>query len=481
MIPENHSGRAAPVGGLLVVPVSESEPLFSRATARRLAVTLLAAAVAVSAVGHACYLLPVPSRFLWFAAVLGLFFAVRPLCGAFLRGLVMPALRRLPMRERGLFVALPVVAGALLAAGIPRTLADTLWLYSPPRQVPLKWLLRLADAGTLIGTLFGLCSLAVLRRSHPELVEAKPVAGWFSARAALVGGVVFVAAANLFAVSYLAREHTVYFYDLAGYWMRTADLGEQLRASPREACREVVRSIHATDYTLVPSAPLAPVLALVGGSRAAYVLAVVNLYALSAVLLLTLLLRRTPLAGSEAPSRWASCVPWLVASGLPCLWAPVLRGYLDVGGVALALGVLLAYFRGRPAELRWHQLLLIGSLLAAMFLFRRWYAYWVVAFLLLMAAECAGGFVGGKRRTLRTAWEAARPFAVVAGTAALLLFVIARPMLVRTLTTDYAELYAGYQNAAGLVAGLLPTASYFGYLTCVLFLGGAALLIASRE
>jgi hypothetical protein len=228
------------------------------------------------------------------------------------------------------------------------------------------------------------------------------LARWLCAVAPVLA---LVAAANLIAVRYCGRERTLYEADHVAYWSLTRSLAESAARSPWGAALEISASVNR-ELNLLPSLPLAPVVGLGGGTRLSYLLAVINIYALPALLLLAAVVAR--LAGERRPA-WIG--GWGVAAAvllLPAWWQPVALGYLDVGGVAIAALVLLAWRAaagGRGSLVRW---LAMGFSLALLAIFRRWWAFWSVAWCAVIALEAVWLLVslrpwtwGGARRVLR--------------------------------------------------------------------------------
>jgi hypothetical protein len=90
---------------------------------------------------------------------------------------------------------------------------------------------------------------------------------------------------------------------------------------------------------------------------------------------------------------------------LPIFWDPILRGLADVLGVGvLSVAILLAIEKPiwrRPVP----QLLVLAVLGVGLFLFRRWYAFYIVALWLAVMADLGSEFAAGREsaRSLRAA------------------------------------------------------------------------------
>jgi hypothetical protein len=247
----------------------------------------------------------------------------------------------------------------------------------------------------------------------------------------------FLLAANAFAVWYVGRERTLYYWDYMVYWTKTGELAETLRAaSPGEVWDAIRSATQRDDYGPLPALGPAAVAALFGDSRLVYLLAVVNLY------LTALALGAWCFARRFVPSA-SPFVPLLVVLLSPVAWMPILRGYLDIGGAALGTCALLVYLSRPAGELPGARIVLLAALLAAMALFRRWYSFFVVAFALTAGLDTAVAMyrVGGPEALRRFA-----RLALVGAWAAVLVLSLAGGWVVRAATTNYAQAYVAYKT-----------------------------------
>jgi hypothetical protein len=200
-------------------------------------------------------------------------------------------------------------------------------------------------------------------------------------------------------------------------------------------------------------------MAAFGDHRLVYVLAVVNAYLFGVCAASYLFVRRfAPNAG------WlAAAVPATILLTMPLAWAPVLRGFLDVGGAALAVLALTAYLSRPRADLRWRHLVTLAALLVGLALFRRWYNFWVVAFVLLMGVEAAlaAGAAAVRGRWRDAVW-AFRPVVAVAGLFALGHLLVAFPLVLSTVKFNHAEAYAAYKSLTPFADRVWLVVAHFG-------------------
>jgi hypothetical protein len=228
-------------------------------------------------------------------------------------------------------------------------------------------------------------------------------------------------------------------------------------------------SVAHNTLNLLPAFPIGVVLSFFGDSRLAYLLTVVNVY--GSLLLLALVIAARRLGPRDLGMGWSRAA--IVATMLLgfSLWQPVVLGYLDLGGVAIALAILTLYLSREPEELTPFHAVVIGFLTALLFLFRRWYGFWSLAFCLLVAAEAAVEAALGRWKPLRSAlWIGA----VAAGTLA----SVALPAVLQVAATDFADKFTAFKVRHGVAAELSAPVSRFGLLLVIPALAGGALLAA---
>ena len=385
--------------------------------------------LALDPLAHLLYLGWVPGRpvwwLLWAGSTAALYWPVRRLAGW-----AYPHLRAAGPAA----VAVPVLVGAAAAAWWSGELLDVLWLLGGNGRRVVRPLLEVAHAAAITAPVALAVAALAATDPPPEPAPARRPLPW-------VAAVLFAVAGGALVVWYVGREQTVYSSDFMYYWCRAADWGETLRADPGGAAAEFRRSVQRDTYTLLPTAPPGAVLAAFGDHRRVYLLAVVGCY------LPPLLLAAAAVVRLAAPGRPVA-LPVALAVGLyPGLWVPLVRGYPDVGGLPLAVGALAVYLGRPPGRLRWHHLFALAGLLAGLVLFRRWYAFWVVAFGAAVAVD--GGLAAARAvaaRDFAAAVRCLRPAVALGLLLPAALGLAALPVLRDMAGNDYADVLTGYRS-----------------------------------
>ncbi len=355
-------------------------------------------------------------------------------------------------------VALPLAAGVAVAGWWHGVVLDVLWLHGAGGRAALLPVLFLAHVTFGAVVAGGLLAALIATDGPPSLTRERgtPVApGGMSSRARASGWVaLFVLAAGLFAYGWVSQERIVYGFDAMYYWDRAAGWAERLRADPLAGADEFRRSVQTDGYTLLPVLPHALAMAAFGDHRRVYVLTTATVYLPLVVLGVAAVVRRA------SPGRGAVAPAVLLVGLLPVAWEPVLGGYPDVGGVALAAASLALYLSAPPGGLRWPTLVALAAVLVGLVLFRRWYAFWVVAFGLMtgvdaLVAAVRAGSRAGVVRCLR------QPVAVGVLLAAGLVLV-AEPGVRQMVGGDFAGAFAAYKTEAPFSARVLALVRLIG-------------------
>ena len=319
------------------------------------------------------------------------------------------------------------------------------------------------------------------------------------------------------AATFVTHERTVYYWDSSVYLDRAqratralekllhldrpSALGQQAAASRRpdrdldqgptapggqetkpaslgRDLTKLLQSIWYDDYNLVPILPLLPWTLVFGASRLSFVLAVLNIYAIPAVVLLCLFCSRFGEAAGPPDQAWRLWVPLVVVASFPMFWAPLLRGMVDVGTVAFNIAVLLIYFSRRPTELGWRALVAIGLLISLGVIFRRWNAYWAVSFFVVIGLDALIAFFAAGERASAALIRHLRSPLIAGGSALAILGVLGGPFAIKAATTHYGDIYDAYKFHDSFAEGLWLSGWRIGLLSLLVL--GLALVVLVR-
>lgn len=257
----------------------------------------------------------------------------------------------------------------------------------------------------------------------------------------LVYFLVIAAAVNILAVIYITRSNYIYFWDDSTYW----DISRKIASgafSEGGFWRNVYNSVAEQDYNYIAGLPSAAVNKLFGESRLVYVLGLVNMYFMPIVMLTYLLAKKV----SKAP-KIAAAITMLLC---PSVMFLAFAGFVDIGGTVMCLICFNLYYTKKNKSGGIWRYMLIGILLAAMILWRRWYAFFAVSFITAMLSDCV---------LFRKKWYNAAVTVVFAAAVLLLFF---RDFVFGKLIADYGNMYSGYKFSPGTDFKLIMR--YFGLI-----------------
>jgi len=279
-------------------------------------------------------------------------------------------------------------------------------------------------------------------------------------------------AALVFAIAlacyYVGQEQNIYWWDYAGYWHRWEELAPSFVYSPLETAKGVLHSARTDDYNSLPIVLPAFFKLLPLSSRLSYILALVILYFLPVVALFA--------AVSCSISGSRDFLYKFIAVSLPLtcfvFWMSCLRGFPDICGLIFILAAILYCSKVDFSQINLKKALILGLLLWAPFLLRRWYAYSIVS--LYLSLPVFNYYLNNAHIRLKAVRSLL--YNVLAAGFCSILCVIAfqNKLLQRIIETDYASIYSAYQ--ASFSQSVTKSANFIGIWALILGVISLALI-----
>jgi len=337
-----------------------------------------------------------------------------------------------------------------------------------------------ADAAIIFTAILFL-SLLTWPNDPPVITEQKPTLasmGWLHRFVILVVPAAFITALVLWHTGY---ELTAHYWDNANYWLVCSDFSQQMQDGPLVASRSFWSSLGDNDYTLLPAVLPSLVMIPAGDSRRAYQLAQSLIYGTLVCWTAVAAVRGMRQHSGHTFGLGAAMAVLWVTLLCPMLWDATMRGYLDLGGVGLALVIFRLYLTRRPSVITRQQALVLAILAVTLVLFRRWYSFWVVAFFATAGAEFTLASIMRLTRKKWPSWSELRPIVLAATWIVFLFSSFAWNALLRIYASDYAVLYAGYRSTRSWHERIVSLLEFIGYGYVILFAAAAVLVIARSE
>jgi hypothetical protein len=289
-----------------------------------------------------------------------------------------------------------------------------------------------------------------------------------------------VISVNLLAAYWVSRVHWVWFYDHITYWRNTIELCDLAKKDIIAAIGRFYLTVQHYEYNQFPSLLLSPVLFIFGYSRMVFTLAIVNIFLIPSAFVL---MKTSELfAPREKPIPrpiFLRFLPTLVFLSFPFIVYPVLMGHPDVGGMIPVFIVLYLYFRRPLDKQKISQVIVYGILLAALFVFRRWYGFWIKSFLVLIIGFEIAAFAGKENRQIADLFKNLGKILLMLAVLAAVLLILSAPVVWRALKTDYSEIYSAFRIQNTVIMAFLSLLANVGPVYLILFISGTVFLFIS--
>lgn len=297
-----------------------------------------------------------------------------------------------------------------------------------------------------------------------------------------------IIAVSMAAISWhiVGKNRYVYFWDYAGYWKSCYSAMNFLFAHPDAFPLLISDSVRTMEYNYLPTILVLLPMKLIGYSFKEYVLINTVVYMVPTVFIIfsccvKLLEKKGILGGGEYNFKSAMLVCMILVLAVNVLYFALLVGYIDAVSlipVSLSLLLLCDY---APEKLDKKQVIrdiLISLNLITTFLFRRYFAYFVVGYaaaLFIYSAMqvAATGIVPGKVK------NAVCNLLIIGAVALAILLTVFRPLFIRMLTNNYVEAYSAWDYSLGGKIGFVV--HKFGIWTLLLSAAGVIIPVAGRK
>ncbi len=306
----------------------------------------------------------------------------------------------------------------------------------------------------------------------PEAPKAAPVTTGPQPRPSKFRSLVTVLSATALALwlvrTYIAIEAPYYWSDFNYYEWATRISLNAMVDSPITFPLLLVSSATLT-HNLFFTAPLAPLMVVLGDNRTGFIESVALAYFIPFATLLASFGGRLlqPAVGSK---KWLFFIFTFTCLAIPPLWAPLLRGYPDYSAALALLWCAHLYFKNRDLTSEKYNYYL-GFFLALAVLLRRYFAYDAIAFVLALIID---QWLAVK--TLPALKAKFIPLLQIGMAGSVTIIALGFSFLVNVTRHNYHALYESYH------VSLMQNLTYFGssYGLVILLASLAGMILAWR-
>ncbi len=286
-----------------------------------------------------------------------------------------------------------------------------------------------------------------------------------------------VAVSNILAVYYVTSTKTVYYWDNVGYWVISQQLSDMLFTNVRGFLSSVYNSILTSDYNYIPVVPISILMNFLGKSRLIYILSILNVYYVPSLWFLRkVILELLSELNTKVNKDLIYYISFLF---FPIMLFITFAGFVDAGGLIIISLVILSYFKESNKPLQ--KSFVTGLLLALLYLFRRWYMFWIISFIVCTIIhtiiKC---MLCRENRNIRKLVELLSTILIIPITFGGILTLIFQPLVVnKLLLSNYSTMYSAYDF--GVSKDFSQIQRYFGIIVPILSLLSVAASITVKN
>jgi len=274
-----------------------------------------------------------------------------------------------------------------------------------------------------------------------------------------------------------SKERFIYFWDYGNYWYKSLEYSQELFSKPISALFSLFTSINNDEYNLLIPALLTLPMKIIGKSYVAYVLIIFSMFAFPMSLFLSLSINRLLHKFTFSKNKvWVNILIILI---FPGTLIPILMGYPDVAGLLFISALWLLTFSVNWFSFNIKSNTAIGILLVLILFHRRYYAFFVVGYIIGLIAYV---FFRSIRENKLCVKEKVKNFLLnliyIGGFSLTILLTFFREFIIRGINSNYVLAYSAYKQG-NLTINLQRVLLYFGILTLLLIIIAIIFLASS--
>lgn len=259
-----------------------------------------------------------------------------------------------------------------------------------------------------------------------------------------LGCLIPIIIANIIVINYVNSEQTVHYWDSSAYWKSSINLINVFEQSKPDTFSTIIKSL-GTDYNLLPIVPMLPFLTIFGTTRLAYVLIILNLYAVPFAFFMTKTIKSLFDKKHSRIKAWI--YPFLFSIFLlsPATIIPIINGRPDA--ICILIISLIFYLLAKTRLRYISNYFLLGILTLLLIILRRYFCFWAISlYIAIFIAKFISHFhtYGFNKTCLNKTIKVAIKLFTSGLLILTLMFIFFHSLLIRYLGGGYEDAYSAY-------------------------------------
>lgn len=276
----------------------------------------------------------------------------------------------------------------------------------------------------------------------------------------------------------LSKNQFVYYWDFGGYWNSSYTQMKSLFQNPYKAINNLYVSINESDYNLILPTLISLPLKIFGYTFKRYILVNYIMFLVPTWIVFTAILLKC----NKNISEKNIYLIFFVIATYSVLFFAMLRGSIDIAVILPVTLSILLFQDYNPLEINRGQIgksILISILLLTTFLFRRYFAYYVVGYGMCVFLYSVYVNIRSGLKSKRYIINSIVNLCIVGGIALTTLLIFFNKLVFRILSNNYSQQYEGWDTSFG--CKVYEQVEHFGIINLCLFVVGIGYALYKKQ
>ena len=247
-----------------------------------------------------------------------------------------------------------------------------------------------------------------------------------------------------FIYALIARERFVYYWDYSGFWDLSIQESRAIFSEPLKMIPRLLLSIDIDEYNRFIPALMALPMQAMGESYISYILVIYGLFAFPAIVVIALSVKKYIMQLNITPQSFVGIV--FLCGIMPCILIPVLNGYVDAAGLLTASTLIFIAIDFDWTHFSFLRNTVIGVLLLVTLFERRYFAFFVVGYIIGLCFHAFVCFLSNKMKRKTICKNFILTMSYIGVFCLTILLIWFRNFLYRGLGNNYSVAYSAYST-----------------------------------